>query len=43
MQMIAHTFGGLQFSSLKTELRDHNDVTFRVSNSGILIEIKFSS
>ena len=35
--------GGLEFSSQKTELRGHDDVTFRVSNSEILIKIKFSS
>ena len=32
-----------EISSGKTELRSHDDVTFWVSNSGILIKIKFSS
>ena len=34
---------GSKFPSYKIELRGHDDVTFRVNNSGILIKIKLSS
>ena len=34
---------GSEFSSQKTELGGHDDVTFRVSDSGILIKKNFSS
>ena len=35
--------GSLELSNQKAELKGHADVNFRVSNTGVLIKIKFSS